>query len=731
MTQQTEIRHDNIDFFRRLAESKDGKCLSETYTNSQTKLLYECKNGHRWYAYTSNTIKGHWCQRCAALEKAAKKKLTIELFKKIATDKGGKCLSDNYSNQNDRLLFECKNGHQWYGRAVNIKRGDWCRICSYEIIAQKQKEHRRISNKPLIDIATLQDIAISKDGRLISNEYKNATTKLLWECSEKHQWWTTAQNIRAGNWCKKCSSRKASEHLKKDINDCKELAVSNEGFCLSENYINSQTNLTWKCKNGHTWQATYANVKKGTWCKICSRNKAGLKRRTPLSFFQNYAIEKGGVCLSQSYTNQTDRLDFQCVKGHSWGTMASVIKNNKAWCPICAGTYKADTPELEAERLNEIKQIAQNHGGECLSDKYVNQKIKLQFKCKEGHIWWTVSSVIKNGNWCKRCSSKQANEWKRDNIEVFKKIIESKGGKCLTTEYESAGKSRLLVECDKGHQWLAFPQHIKKGLWCRKCNGSFKHELADVIKLGESRGGKCLSTEYKNDMSKIIWQCAENHIWEATPNNIKRGKWCPTCNSGIGERVCRLSFEKIFHTHFNKVRPNWLRNKSGFVLELDGYNEELKLAFEHQGTQHYSLKANHRFVKPNLEQNDKEKAEMCKAKGVTIIYIPEVFTDTKLNNLILFILTQLNKSNIPYLIEAQKIILNPREVYTYTKTKEVQIREDRATQLLQDNKASLLDIFRNNNGVKVKIKCSNNHTTTNSISQILNGTICKKCIDLR
>lgn len=719
MTHQTEIRHDSIDFFRRLAESKDGKCITDTYTNSKTKLLYECKNGHQWYAYTSNTLKGHWCQRCVALEKANKKKDTIELFKKIATDKGGKCLSANYSNQKDRLLFECKNGHQWYGKAGKIKIGDWGRKCSYKIIEEKNK----------LDISVLIDTAVEKGGKLLSTTYEKANKKMLWECSEKHQWWTTVQNIRSGKWCKKCSSKKASEHLKKNIDDCKTLAEINEGYCLSEIYVNSQTNLIWQCKGGHTWQATYANVKKGTWCKICSTTKRGINRRTPIEYFKQYAISKGGLCLSDIYENQESILEFQCANGHTWKVRSGSIKNGETWCMKCVGKWKADTPELQAERLNEIKEIAKSHGGECLSDKYVNQKTKIEFKCKEGHLWRTVSSAIKNGNWCKKCGTKRTSDSQRDNIELFKKIIEDKGGKCLTTEYASQQKTRILVECDKGHRWLAFPQHLKRGIWCRKCNGSAPHTLSDVIKLVESRGGKCLSTEYKNDMTKIICQCTENHIWEISPNNMKRGKWCPTCNSGIGERVCRLSFEKIFNTHFNKVRPNWLRNKAGFVMELDGYNEKLKLAFEHQGTQHYSLKTNHRFAKANLPQNDKEKSEICQTKGIAVIYIPEVFTDTKLNNLIPFILQELDRLNISYPTEANKIILDPREVYTYTKTKEIQIREERAIQLLQNNNSFLLDIFRINSGVKVKVKCNNNHTATTSISTILNGTVCKKCID--
>ena len=516
------------------------------------------------------------------------------------------------------------------------------------------------------------------------------------------------------------------EYLNSKIKDCKKIAKSKEGLCLSNKYLNNSTKLLWKCKFGHTWEATYANIRKGTWCRICSKKIVGLKRRTPIEYFKNYAISRKGICLSDSYINQKSTLQFQCSKGHFWNCSGGSIKGNETWCPICAGTYKADTPELEADRINELRQIAKNHEGECLSANYVNQKTKLQFRCKNGHLWWTIPMVIKKGHWCKKCATKIAGDSQRDNLELFKKIIEDKGGRCLSTEYLNQ-QTKIFIECQKGHRWFSFPGHLKRGIWCRKCAGSAPHELLDIIKLAESRGGKCLSTEYKNDMTKVIWQCSENHIWEATPNNIKRGKWCPTCSSGIGERVCRLCFEKIFNDHFNKVRPKWLRNTSGFILELDGYSDKLKLAFEHQGTQHYNLKTNHRFIKKNLKKNDREKIKICNQKGITIIFIPEVFTLTKLNHLVSFILTELDRLGVPYPAEACKIILNPKEVYTYTKTKEVEAREQRALQILEIKGASLIDIFRINSGVKVTVKCKNNHISTIGLNTIFNGTICKHC----
>ena len=46
-------------------------------------------------------------------------------------------------------------------------------------------------------------------------------------------------------------------------------------------------------------------------------------------------------------------------------------------------------------------------------------------------------------------------------------------------------------------------------------------------------------------------------------------------------------FEKIYNKKFAKCKPLWLKNQRGSQLELDGYNDELKIAFEYQGRQHY------------------------------------------------------------------------------------------------------------------------------------------------
>ena len=64
--------------------------------------------------------------------------------------------------------------------------------------------------------------------------------------------------------------------INKTLEDAKKVAEENEGECISTNYTNTQTLLSWKCKNMHTWKASYANViSRGRWCLICAyiRNK--------------------------------------------------------------------------------------------------------------------------------------------------------------------------------------------------------------------------------------------------------------------------------------------------------------------------------------------------------------------------------------------------------------------------------------------------------------------------
>ena len=167
-----------------------------------------------------------------------------------------------------------------------------------------------------------------------------------------------------------------------------------------------------------------------------------------------------------------------------------------------------------------MERIAAAKGGKCLSSEYQGLEVKLRWQCEEGHEWEAMpNNVLYNNSWCPVCAGRH------QDITDINKLADKRGGKCLSSKYID-NKTKLNWQCEKGHTWLATPNHIKNsGTWCPVCSGNRKLTLKDMQGMAKGRRGKCLSPEYVNAKTKLKWQCEKKHVWEATPDNIKQGTW--------------------------------------------------------------------------------------------------------------------------------------------------------------------------------------------------------------
>ena len=290
-----------------------------------------------------------------------------------------------------------------------------------------------------------------------------------------------------------------------------------------------------------------------------------------------------------------------------------------SWCMICANKQKAHTIGL-------MHKIAAERDGKCLSEVYKKNLTKLCWRCKHGHEWEAVPGSIVGtkhfkGSWCPICPGKLP---KNLALQELQKLAASRGGECLSNSYTNA-RAHLRWRCAKGHEWLSIPDSVKRGSWCPVCAGSFPLNIEQMHKAAEAFGGCCLSKKYINVDTHLRWRCAEGHEWNAKPYHVLTGHWCPTCSSGISERICRALLERMTGVPFPKTRPSWLKNERGRQMELDGYALLLGLAFEYQGHQHYQRVS---FFHLNLEkfeqrQHDDEcKRRLCLHHGVTLLEIP-------------------------------------------------------------------------------------------------------------
>jgi hypothetical protein len=93
-----------------------------------------------------------------------------------------------------------------------------------------------------------------------------------------------------------------------------------------------------------------------------------------------------------------------------------------------------------------------------------------------------------------------------------------------------------------------------------------------------------------------------------------------------GERAARAAAERIFGKPFIKIRPDILRNQvTNHNLEIDIYNDDLKIGIEYSGRQHYEFvpffhKNYETFL--NQKYRDEIKRMLCKEHQITLIEIP-------------------------------------------------------------------------------------------------------------
>jgi hypothetical protein len=365
-----------------------------------------------------------------------------------------------------------------------------------------------------LTIQAMASLARARGGRCVSSLYERSGTPLLWECAAGHQWSAAPASIRKGSWCPACAGVR-----RLTLREMRELAESRGGQCRSETYSNNRTKLKWLCSEGHQWKATPLQVRKGHWCPYCAR-----VARLTLQELQEWAIRRGGRCLSAEYKNASHPLRWRCAAGHEWPARASSIRAGN-WCPSCAHNQRL--------KLDEMRTIARERGGNCLSARYKNGRTPLLWVCKYGHHWKAAPAKVKSGTrrkgtWCGECYNWRRRFHARRTIEAMRELAGARGGACLSAAY-CGSKARLIWRCASGHRWQAQPSSIVQGTWCPTCARNRRLSLQTFREFAAGKGGACLSQVYANERTALWWRCAEGHEWKAAPSKVKRGSWCAIC----------------------------------------------------------------------------------------------------------------------------------------------------------------------------------------------------------
>ncbi|MWF62669.1 hypothetical protein GQL62_00785 [Staphylococcus haemolyticus] len=198
------------------------------------------------------------------------------------------------------------------------------------------------------------------------------------------------------------------------------------------------------------------------------------------------AVNPNVILLTDTYVDNRTNMKCKCkVCGYIWFARFSNLtrKDSPRGCPQCGGTKKLTIQEVE-ERIKKSNPYV-----ELLSKSYVNSDSKLKVKCYECKNIWLAS---------------------------YHKLVSSDNPRgCPECRKRKVSKARKLKK-----------EEVMKRI--RKISPNIEFSLE----------------KYEGVNQKLKCQCRVcNNVWEASINNLLRGRGCPSC------RYMNLRGEK--HPRYN------------------------------------------------------------------------------------------------------------------------------------------------------------------------------------
>ncbi len=358
---------------------------------------------------------------------------------------------------------------------------------------------------------------------------------------------------------------------------------------------------------------------------------------------------------------------------------------------------------------------------------FKNTNTRMSIICMTHGIEWisTVGQAYRKAKYCSECRKKDGN-W----LDFVKK----KKYKILEENSENA-----TFQCELNHEpWTTQKNHIKF-TECKVCSGR-KIPLEDILTKLKTKEYELMNKEeFKNTRTIGKFKCINNHIWECQIHNVYDNKsGCPECSTNSGEKMCKFILETLYSKRFCRTR-----NVVEGNLELDMYNEELTLACEYNGIQHYIEDTNYFHKHGGFEEQldrDNRKKKYCEDKNINLIIVKyDLNTFKRIKDYIIFRLDEFINLGFKDLMYDNDINWEEKEKEYITKDSETKDNivsmntSDEDTQTCKDLANSKNGVFKGilrdptTGRTHGEFTCKNNHTFSKSLADVRRNRWCVDC----
>jgi len=344
-------------------------------------------------------------------------------------------------------------------------------------------------------------------------------------------------------------------------------------------------------------------------------------------------------CDKVIYINNKTKVILDCQKHGEFSTRPNDILNGHA-CQKCGAEREEIVRKKKTKTQDKfIEEAKLIHGNFYDYSKtiYKNSKSKVIITCPDhGDFEITADKHVTQKSGCFKCGNLFKGQYCKKNTNEFieeAKLIHGNKFDYSKVNYTNAN-TKVIIICSKHGEFEQTPSnHLNFD--CMKCAIETTHNLQrktteQFIEDSQYLHGNKYDyrkVEYINAHSKITLICERHGEFDIIPHyHLSSLSGCPRCTNFVNENECILIIETLTGNKFNKCRPKFLKG-----LELDGYNEELKVAIEYNGEQHYKIidffHRNGIYDLQKQMEKDKRKNEICKENGIHLITVPYYIED--------------------------------------------------------------------------------------------------------
>ncbi len=284
------------------------------------------------------------------------------------------------------------------------------------------------------------------------------------------------------------------------------------------------------------------------------------------------------------------------------------------------------------------RRFSQQHVVEVLSKRkitllgqYRNSSAPMTCQCDVcSHMWQArFANIVHQNQGCPKCAGRIP----KTRVD-YEKLAAAHKGHVLIMAQRTENASVWV--CKDGHEFSRSYENIRAtGTFCTICSGWHPKKLSDYESLAGQFGGQ-IKKAASNVNKPSVWVCSRGHEFRRAYIKIDElGRFCPVCSARLGERLCRAAAELLFGVPFRKVKLKGLRGTRGGYLELDAFNEDLRLAIEHHGVQHFEpvgIWGGSEQLK-RQQEHDRLRREYCRERGIVFIEIRELGVITPIEGL--------------------------------------------------------------------------------------------------